>query len=157
MSFHSPGLGFRENPFPQAGIACNPPYYDDLASRFSSGSAENLGDQGVDDGFLKGGGRVSNLSGRKLVPSALQMLEDSCLEAAEAKVEGVRFEQGAGEKYRLSIALLSEPIDDFPAGVAQSHEFGHLVESLSRGIIPCPAEQGHPGGALDREKAGMPP
>ena len=50
---------------------------------------------------------------------------------------------GPGKIVGRGIAVLSQGLDPDPAGVAQGHELGHLVEGLPGGVVPAAAQQRH--------------
>jgi hypothetical protein len=77
------------------------------------------------------------------------------LDAAETEIHRILFQKSLGEMERLSIPLPGQPIDHDPAGVPQTQELGHLVESFTGGVIPCTTEQVPPSVRIDDVKRRM--
>src|SRR5215470_11798521 len=68
------------------------------------------------------------------------MMPDRSFDPAETEVIGTLLETSARKPDRLAVAFFSQIIDDASAWISQPHHFGHLVECLSRCIVPGPTQ-----------------
>ena len=100
-------------------------------------SLDGLGDQYIDDGFLKTGGDIRYL--RRIGGMVfLNVVEESSLQPAEAEIAGI-FEPGAGE-LDCRRHIFCRCFDDGASRISQSHDPGCFIERFSCGVVSRLAE-----------------
>ena len=102
---------------------------------------QGLGRQHVDDGLL--GGR-RHVGPRGLVDGRRQLAHlghDRRLQAGEREVEIAAVQQGPGQRIGFRVAVVGQPGQGRPAGVAQAQQLGTLVEGLAGRVVDGLAQQ----------------
>src|SRR5690606_5813886 len=85
----------------------------------------------------------------------LHKIEDSRFQSAETEIKPgyLRF----GEHKCFGVAMLCMTIDQRPARIRQSEDFGGFVERLPRGVVECLLQQLHFEVLLHQNQLSMPP
>src|SRR3712207_4540788 len=105
--------------------------------------AQELADEGLDDGRLVARGQVRQLFAGTLLTQLLQLVEQARLEAGEAEVQVVSLSQGDGEVVSLSVPTLRGSLQRRSPGEAEAKHSRPLVEGLPRGVVEGLSEEVH--------------